>query len=95
LLFVSPSGVSGPCAARRVPFITVTPAQKPSPRMMGNLVTGPGGDINAVEPTFISISEPVPVILMARQRPKRTDVYLSQWVRDNGTETTEGQPAKL
>jgi uncharacterized OB-fold protein len=40
-----------PAYAPYVPFpvVTVTLAEKPSLRMVGNLVTGPGGDINGVD----------------------------------------------
>jgi uncharacterized OB-fold protein len=65
------------------PVITVTLAEKPSLRMVGNLVTGPGGDINGVDPATIEIGEAVRVVFSARPRPDGTDVHLPQWVRDD------------
>ena len=64
------------------PVITVTLAEKPSLRMVGNLVSGPGGDINEVDPGTIEIGEPVRVVFTARPRPDGTAVHLPQWVRD-------------
>lgn len=64
------------------PVITVTLAEKPSLRMVGNLVSGPGGDINEVDPATIEIGEPVRVVFTARPRPDGTAVHLPQWVRD-------------
>jgi len=66
------------------PVITVTLAEKPSLRMVGNLVTGPGGDINSVDPAGSEIGEPVRVVFTARPRPDGTLVHLPQWVRDSG-----------
>ena len=68
------------------PVITVTLAEKPSLRMVGNLVTGPGGDINGVDPATIEIGEPVRVVFTPRPRPDGSDVYLPQWVRDSDPE---------
>jgi uncharacterized OB-fold protein len=67
------------------PVITVTLAEKPSLRMVGNLVSGPGGDINEVDPATIEIGEPVRVVFTARLRPDGTTVHLPQWVRDSGS----------
>jgi uncharacterized OB-fold protein len=64
------------------PVITVTLAERPSLRMVGNLVSGPGGDINEVDPDTIEIGEPVRVVFTPRSRPDGTAVYLPQWVRD-------------
>ena len=68
------------------PVIAVTLAEKPSLRMVGNLVTGPGGDINGVDPASIEIGEPVRVVFTARPRPDGTRVHLPQWVRDAAPE---------
>ncbi len=64
------------------PVITVTLEEKPSLRMVGNLVTGAGGDINGVDPATIRIGEPVRVVFTPLARPDGTDVYLPQWQRD-------------
>ncbi len=66
------------------PVITVTLAEKPSLRLVGNLVTGPGADINSVDPSTIEIGEPVRVVFTPQARPDGTDVFLPQWVRDPG-----------
>ena len=65
------------------PVVTVTLAERPSLRMVGNLVTGPGGDINAVDPETIRIGEPVRVVFTPRTRPDGTAVYLPQWIRES------------
>jgi uncharacterized protein len=77
-----------PAYAPYTPFlvVTVTLAEKPSLRMVGNLVTGPGGDINGVDPATIEIGEPVRAVFAPRPRPDGTDVYLPQWVQDEGPE---------
>jgi uncharacterized OB-fold protein len=82
-----------PAYAPYVPFpvITVTLAEKPSLRMVGNLVTGPGGAINAVDPASIAIGQPVRVVFTPRRRPDGTDIYLPQWVREDGTEGFSGK----
>ena len=74
-----------PAYAPYVPFpvVTVTLAEKPSLRMVGNLVTGPGADINSVNPATIAIGEPVRVVFGARTRSDGTEVFLPQWVRDS------------
>lgn len=64
------------------PVITVTLAEKRSLRLVGNLVTGPGGDINGVDPAGIEIGEPVRAVFTGRPRPDGTLVHLPQWVRD-------------
>jgi uncharacterized OB-fold protein len=64
------------------PVVTVTLAEKPSLRMVGNLVTEPGGDINGVDPATIEIGEPVRVVFARRISPEGADVSLPQWVRD-------------
>ena len=64
------------------PVVTVTLAEMPSLRLVGNQVTGPSGDINSVDPATIEIGEPVKVVFSPRPRPDGTDVYLPEWVRD-------------
>jgi uncharacterized OB-fold protein len=64
------------------PVITVTLAEKPSLRMVGNLLTGPEADINSVDPATIVIGEAVTVVFSERTRPDGTPVFLPQWVRD-------------
>lgn len=76
-----------PAYAPFVPFpvVTVTLAEKPCLRLVGNLVTGPGGAINGVDPATIEIGEPVRVVFTAQSRPDGTDVYLPQWVRESSS----------
>lgn len=64
------------------PVITVTLEEKPSLRMVGNLVTAPGGAINEVDPGTIVIGEPVRVVFSARTGADGTSVFLPQWVRE-------------
>jgi uncharacterized protein len=72
-----------PAYAPYVPFpvVTVTLAEKPDLRLVGNLVSGPGAAINSVDPATIEIGEPVRVVFSARARPDGTEVHLPQWVR--------------
>ncbi|HEX4434719.1 MAG TPA: OB-fold domain-containing protein [Acidimicrobiales bacterium] len=63
------------------PVVTVTLAERPSLRMVGNLVTGAGGDINGVDPAGIEIGEAVRVVFSARTGPDGSQVCLPQWVR--------------
>jgi uncharacterized OB-fold protein len=64
------------------PVITVTLVEKPSLRMVGNLVAAPGADINSVDPSTIEIGQPVRVVFTPQARPDGTDVHLPEWVRD-------------
>lgn len=66
------------------PVVTVTLAEEPSLRMVGNLLARPDGDINEVDPSTIVIGEPVRVVFSARPRPDGTKVFLPQWMRDTG-----------
>jgi uncharacterized protein len=75
-----------PAYAPYVPFpvIAVTLDEKPYLRMVGNLVTGPGGAINGVDPAAIEIGEPVQVVFTPRPRPDGTVVHLPQWAPATG-----------
>jgi hypothetical protein len=63
------------------PVISVTLDEDPHLRMVGNLVTGPDGAINEVDPATIVIGEPVGVAFSARRRPDGGVVHLPVWVR--------------
>jgi uncharacterized OB-fold protein len=63
------------------PVITVTLEEGPALRMVGNLVSGPEGAINEIDPASIVIGEPVQVVFSRRQRPDGTGVFLPAWVR--------------
>ena len=62
------------------PVITVTLDEDPALRMVGNLVTGPDGAINEIDPSTIVIGEPVRVVFSARQRPDGSEMFLPAWV---------------
>jgi uncharacterized OB-fold protein len=59
------------------PVITVALDEDPTVRLLGNLVKGPGGAINEIEPSSIRIGEPVRVIF----EPLTPEVHLPRWVR--------------
>jgi hypothetical protein len=63
------------------PVITVTLEESPAIRMVGNLVSGPQGAINEINPRSIVIGEAVTVVFSPRQRPDGTLVFLPAWVR--------------
>jgi hypothetical protein len=63
------------------PVITVTLAEEPYLRMVGNLVTGPQGAINEIDPESIVIGEPVQVVFSPRIRSDGTTMFLPAWVR--------------
>ena len=60
--------------------IVVALEEDPSLRMVGNLVTGPDGAINEVDPSSIVIGEPVHVVFSRRPGPDG-DVWMPEWVR--------------
>jgi uncharacterized OB-fold protein len=66
------------------PVIVVTLDEGPALRMVGNLVSGPDGAINEIDPGTILIGEPVRVVFSGRPRPDGTEVYLPAWVRPDG-----------
>lgn len=66
------------------PVITVTLDEDPQLRLVGNLVSGPDGAINEIDPATIVIGEPVQVVFSVRQRPDGSSVYLPSWVRRPG-----------
>jgi uncharacterized OB-fold protein len=63
------------------PVITVTLEEDPALRMVGNLVTGPMGAINEIDPATIVIGEPVQVVFSGRVGPDGTHIALPAWVR--------------
>lgn len=62
--------------------ITVSLVEDPALRLVGNLVTAPGGPINEVDPHSVVIGEPVRVVFAPRQHPNGFEVFLPEWVRD-------------
>lgn len=61
--------------------ITVSLAEDPALRLVGNLVRGPGGAIDEVDPASIEIGEPVRVVFSPRRRPDGGEVFMPEWVR--------------
>jgi uncharacterized OB-fold protein len=74
-----------PAYAPFAPFavITVTLAEDPALRVVGNLLATADGAINEIDPATIVIGEAVEVVFSPRQRPDGTLVYLPNWVRPN------------
>jgi uncharacterized OB-fold protein len=72
-----------PAYAALAPYnvITVALEEDPALRLVGNLVCGPDGPINEIDPATIVIGEPVVVVFSARSGPDGTVVWLPEWVR--------------
>jgi uncharacterized OB-fold protein len=51
--------------------------EEPTLRLVGNLVDGPDGALNSIDPATIRIGEPVRVVF----QPAGEDVVLPRWVR--------------
>jgi uncharacterized OB-fold protein len=81
--FVVPHPPLLPAYTPFAPFavITVTLDEDPALRLVGNLVSGPAGVINEIDPDSIVIGEPVEVVFSPRLRPDGTTVFLPAWVR--------------
>jgi hypothetical protein len=79
--FVVPHPPLLPAYAALAPYnaIVVELADDPSIRFAGNLVTGPDGAINEIDPATITIGEPVQVVFCPVD-----DVVLPRWVRAGG-----------
>jgi uncharacterized OB-fold protein len=76
--FIVPHPPLLPAFAEVAPYnaIIVELEEDPLIRFAGNLVTGPDGEINEVDPATITIGEPVSVVFH-----QINDVYLPRWVR--------------
>jgi hypothetical protein len=72
------------------PVITVTLTEDPALRMVGNLVTGPSGAINEIDPATIVIGEPVHVVFSPRLGPDGSTISLPAWVRRADEASTNG-----
>jgi uncharacterized OB-fold protein len=72
-----------PAYAALAPYnvITVALDEDPALRLVGNLVTGPGGAIDEVDPATIVIGEPVRVVFTARPAPDGSEIAMPEWVR--------------
>jgi len=82
--FVVPHPPLLPAYAAVAPYnvIVVTLAEDPALRLVGNLVTGPGGSIGEIDPSTIEIGEPVHVVFSERAAPDGATVTMPEWVRD-------------
>jgi uncharacterized OB-fold protein len=82
--FVVPHPPLLPAYAALAPYnvIAVALAEDPALRLVGNLVTGPGGAVNEIDPATIEMTEPVRVVFSPRDGADGGRVFLPQWVRD-------------
>lgn len=62
--------------------IVVELAEGTSLRLVGNLLTAPGGSINEVDPARIQIGAQVRAVYSLRQGPDGTKVFMPEWVLD-------------
>lgn len=72
-----------PAYAARAPYAVLVVAldDDPAIRFVGNLVTGPGGTVDEIDPATVVIGEPVRVVFSRMVRPDGSTVSLPQWVR--------------
>lgn len=61
--------------------IVVALEEEPRIRFVGNLVTGPEGAINEIDPHSIEIGEPVEVVFAHYDRVDGSEVFLPRWRR--------------
>jgi uncharacterized OB-fold protein len=75
-----------PAYAGLAPYnvIVVAIDEDPTIRFVGNLVTGPDGAINEIDPSGIRIGEPVRVCFARYERVDGSEVALARWVRAPG-----------
>ena len=64
--------------------IVVELEEDPTLRFVGNLVTGPEGAINEIDPGTIEIGEPVRVTFKRFERADGSEEFLPMWVRSGG-----------
>jgi uncharacterized OB-fold protein len=76
--FIVPHPPLLPAFAEKAPYnaIVVELEEDPTIRYVGNLVTDADGDINEIDPTTITVGEPVSVVFHQIE-----DVALPRWVR--------------
>lgn len=82
--FVVPHPPLLPAYASLAPYnvIVVSLVEDPALRLVGNLVSGPTGPINEVDPETIEIGEPVHVVFSERVAPDGGTVAMPEWVRE-------------
>lgn len=76
--FIVPHPPLLPAFAEKAPYnaIVVELEEDPTIRYVGNLVTDADGDINEIDPTTITVGEPVSVVFHQIE-----DVAIPRWVR--------------
>jgi uncharacterized OB-fold protein len=81
--FVVPHPPLLPAYAALAPYnvITVSLEEDPSIRLVGNLVTGPDGAINEIDPSTIEIGQPLQVVFSPRPDSEESLVFMPMWVR--------------
>jgi uncharacterized OB-fold protein len=81
--FVVPHPPLLPAWSALAPYnvILVALDEDPSLRLVGNLVTGPDGAVNEIDPATIEIGEPVSVVYAYRAGPDGDGVWMPEWVR--------------
>ena len=62
-------------------MIVVALDEDPTIRFVGNLVTGPEGELNEIDPETIRIGEPVAVVFKHFGRADGSEEALPFWVR--------------
>jgi uncharacterized OB-fold protein len=72
-----------PAYAALAPYnvITVALEEDPTLRLVGNLVTAPGGSWGEIDPATIVIGEPVRAVFTERVSEDGTAVTVPEWVR--------------
>ncbi len=72
-----------PAYAEIAPYnvIVVALDEEPTIRFVGNLVTGPEGSIDEIDPATIRIGEPVEVVFSVLVRADGSSVAMPRWVR--------------
>jgi uncharacterized OB-fold protein len=81
--FVVPHPPLLPAYSQVAPYnvIVVALDEDPTLRFVGNLVTGPQGSINEIDPATIEIGEPVEVVFSVLSREDGSSVAMPRWVR--------------
>ncbi|MHB8319565.1 MAG: Zn-ribbon domain-containing OB-fold protein [Acidimicrobiales bacterium] len=85
--FVVPHPPLLPAYSELAPYnvIVVELAEGTSLRLVGNLLTAPGGLINEVDPDRIRIGDRVKVVFSVRQAPDGSKIFMPEWVLDQST----------
>lgn len=75
-----------PAYAEIAPYnvIVVELEEDPTIRLVGNLVSGPDGPINEIDPATIEIGEPVEVVFTRLARADGSSVAMPRWIRRAG-----------